>query len=796
MARGNVVQWNGQTGFIRDEADGQRCFFGDRSLRGLSAQAIHNGLEVEFDRGQNDRGPTARNVRPVGASKPAPPAGANPVGRAAPTAPRMGGRANPPVADNADPLNGVPVPQSLRQVLERVKSDVSRHPGLLLDRFIQPCKDQEQQRDELLRVAGLPGDAAVLAEQRTQRAEWLRNLSARVWQRVTLTPLTLHLARASALENAGLCLHPLYGFAYLPGSGLKGMARAYAETVWLAAQPEAEQPAAWQRIEEVFGWAPSSDRIDNRPKPWKPTSVPDYGPSQEAAAGSIVFHEAWPTQWPKLLVDIVNNHYSDYYQGDEPPGDWQSPVPVYFLAIQPGTAFEFALSKRRAEVPDELLQLAQQWLDGALEQLGCGAKTAAGYGAFRKEKDCVVSQSSALLEVGYTLELLTPAYLAGASQRKEDCDLRSATLRGLLRWWWRAMHAGFVDVDTLRCLEAAVWGSTDTGGAVGLRVSRIAGTPELSPYKSLNQQGKLRVNEAFAQQHGIPLQRGGMAGIVYAGYGMDEIAEGKRKQRWYMPAGAKWRVELTARAGHFRLTDAHGKVIREASISPEVILEQAKAALWWFCMLGGAGSKSRKGFGSMAMPTELASFQGSSWITLGNRLRTECGYPNQEFREERVGGPSLKLMRQLSRAALGEKALWVQVQTGWNDPWRVLDLIGRAMMACAGSKDELFGKHRTTKMGLGLPRKIHGPNNRPLPHQNPAHHQPPLHLEGVRGDRHSSPVLFHVSRDGNQLTVHVAGFPTADLRESEVSATAGLQAHLALLIRYLQGVQEELQKGR
>ena len=42
---------------------------------------------------------------------------------------------------------------------------------------------------------------------------------------ITIGPLTLHLARASALENAGICLHSLYGFTYLPGSGLKGMAR-------------------------------------------------------------------------------------------------------------------------------------------------------------------------------------------------------------------------------------------------------------------------------------------------------------------------------------------------------------------------------------------------------------------------------------------------------------------------------------------------------------------------------------------------------------------------------------------
>ena len=56
----------------------------------------------------------------------------------------------------------------------------------------------------------------------------------------------------------------------------------------------------------------------------------------------------WPEKWPGLLVDIVNNHHPTYYRGEGPPGDWDSPNPVYFLAVRPGTAFSFGLSKRGA----------------------------------------------------------------------------------------------------------------------------------------------------------------------------------------------------------------------------------------------------------------------------------------------------------------------------------------------------------------------------------------------------------------------------------------------------------------
>src|SRR5207248_5442031 len=113
-------------------------------------------------------------------------------------------------------------------------------------------------------------------------------------------------------------------------------------------------------------------------------------PPKEAQAGVIVFHDGWPETWPPLLVDILNNHHAGYYQRGEkgePPGDWDSPIPVYFLAVPAGQTFSFALSKRRSDVSDELLHLAGQWLAGALIHDGAGAKTATGYGAFRLKEE-------------------------------------------------------------------------------------------------------------------------------------------------------------------------------------------------------------------------------------------------------------------------------------------------------------------------------------------------------------------------------------------------------------------------
>src|SRR5665213_2137897 len=305
----------------------------------------------------------------------------------------------------------VPIGERIRNALRSCATNgwlENVHPGLVLDKFpltydpnnkVDWSKDvQRPTAEQVGRLSGSPPTDFPFAD---LLKRWKSVMAGAITvSATTISPLTLHLARASALENAGLCLHPLYGFAYLPGSGLKGMARAYAETVWLPTQTN--QNHAWNQIEDVFGWAPGSDRG----KSWKPQGIPERAKENNACVGSIVFHDAWPESWPQLIVDIVNNHHPDYYRANpddnsQPPGDWENPVPVYFLAVKPGTTFHFPLAKRREDVADRLLATASQWLLGALCHLGAGAKTVAGYGAFmptNEEPPALPSQSHAVYE--------------------------------------------------------------------------------------------------------------------------------------------------------------------------------------------------------------------------------------------------------------------------------------------------------------------------------------------------------------------------------------------------------------
>lgn len=563
------------------------------------------------------------------------------------------------------------LPQRTLDLLARVPL-TSRHPGLQLDKLSVPG-DQTVQKQAIEQVIRA-NDALASADGQFQqlRQRWISHVQpsgtvSTVLLRCTTTgPLTLHLSRASALENAGICLHPLYGFVYLPGSGLKGMARAFAETVWLPTQSDAK--AAWRKIEDVFGWAPNPDRKrqirdPNHPaaKRFRVESDPRT-PEINAHVGDIVFHDAWPETWPKLIVDIVNNHHPDYYQhngNQHPPGDWENPVPVYFLAAAPGVTFTFPLARRRADVADELLILASEWLLGALCHLGAGAKTNAGYGAFQPADESLSTLIASVdstwkksnapeknrAEFSTTLELVTPAFLAGANQQAEDCDLRPATLRGQLRWWWRTMHAGFLDVQTLRALEAAIWGDTKSGGAVRIVVEKRGSGSAIAFDKrskaSFNDQQKV-------SDLGIPNgdARKTTQGLWYASYGMDE----SNRRRFVLEPPASWCARLIARTAQFA----------GASISAQQALQQARSSLWLLTHFGGVGSKAGKGFGTMSMG-DLSDESLDCIRQSAADLRQSLSLGNQ-FNESAADSASLQQM-------LGP----VEVTFNWPLVWTVLD---------------------------------------------------------------------------------------------------------------------------
>lgn len=162
------------------------------------------------------------------------------------------------------------------------------------------------------------------------------------------------------IENAGLTLHRHFGYPYIPGSSVKGIARIGAK--W--------EDADDTNMRAVFG---------NEP-----------GVGEGFVKGQVAFMAAVPAETPRVVVDIVNCHHGEYYRSDDPNAralDNESPVPNFFLAVERDAPFLFQIRALpcAGEDAEHLLNLAERWLVAGLTLHGIGGKTAAGYGWFEED---------------------------------------------------------------------------------------------------------------------------------------------------------------------------------------------------------------------------------------------------------------------------------------------------------------------------------------------------------------------------------------------------------------------------
>jgi len=220
---------------------------------------------------------------------------------------------------------------------------------------------------------------------------------------------------AENVHETSMTLHHIYGIPYIPGSALKGIARD-AAVADLCSEIENEQPDVMDALISM----PDSNETDKAKREKKitkygkikrqngdPAKLEDSTiekiragwPKFEIArkvfggqkqAGKVIFFDVYPEKDVSIKLDIMNPHYSKYYNGDEAPADWQNPTPIKFLTVE-NTSFNFALALNKKETDRNqkiigsdpaLLDDAVIWLKKALSEQGVGAKVSVGYGYF------------------------------------------------------------------------------------------------------------------------------------------------------------------------------------------------------------------------------------------------------------------------------------------------------------------------------------------------------------------------------------------------------------------------------
>ena len=179
------------------------------------------------------------------------------------------------------------------------------------------------------------------------------------------------------VEN-GFSWHSTLGVPYIAGCAVKGLVRAWVEL-------------NEDKLEDVDKRA--------RLKRWFGTETKEEVAEQ---AGVFIFFDAIPEQRPSLMADIMTPHMGDWYadgakgnpnNAKAVPADWHEPIPVAFLAVKQAQ-FIFSIAPRKAQTDesekerqDAQLKAVFEALEQALEWLGAGAKTGAGYGYMTQEGD-------------------------------------------------------------------------------------------------------------------------------------------------------------------------------------------------------------------------------------------------------------------------------------------------------------------------------------------------------------------------------------------------------------------------
>jgi len=341
-----------------------------------------------------------------------------------------------------------PIPAASAQAWRTIRPQerVSLNPGLIFDRFVQDWGWREQQfRDKEAKKKAWQEIANIAPR---ADADLLVAWNERWWQAVTdvANAITFSLktdwrfiaglGRKGSLE-VGFTFHR-YGFPILPGSSVKGVARAWALL-------QIAEKVGTTELKELDGiLSADGDKERKKYEDWKagqPAEVQKLADDfrtifgTTAAAGRAVFFDAIPASLPTLELDIMNPHYPKYYSGEEPPTDWQSPVPVYFLTVAANTEFRFAVGWRGI-LDDEgrrLRDQAQQWLKDGLTQLGAGAKTSAGYGYFLPPQPSqpagAVSQPAATTQASQPAPTSPTPALPATPVPSEELVWRTGTVR-------------------------------------------------------------------------------------------------------------------------------------------------------------------------------------------------------------------------------------------------------------------------------------------------------------------------------------------------------------------------------
>lgn len=235
------------------------------------------------------------------------------------------------------------------------------------------------------------------------------------------------------------------GMPYIPSATLRGVARNQAIREFMNSDSSLDWKEAEKKVAPYFGSldAEGSDR-----------------------SGKVVFLDAYPSpsRTGGLAMDMANAIWS-----------WENGTPKYapnpnpFLSLEKST-FVIGLRKTTA-CTDVTLAKVRQWLETGLAE-GIGSQVNTGYGRLMSAK---VKRLPGFFEIDFTVQgqlihghqefinLNEPYKPNRKGELKpttiSHAEVRPTAFKSMLRYWFRSFALGILPVDTVKELEAKIFGS-------------------------------------------------------------------------------------------------------------------------------------------------------------------------------------------------------------------------------------------------------------------------------------------------------------------------------------------------
>ena len=218
--------------------------------------------------------------------------------------------------------------------------------------------------------------------------------------------LIIGLGNPSVYE-VSMTLHHIYGIPYIPAQAIKGVLRNYVINRYFslnkAEKLEIANAILNKNLSNIEELEQESKEVkqkvykkiaENKEKKALENKLFKFIFGKEDNKGNVIFFDAFPIGKVNIEVDIMNNHFPDYYEEKAPPADYQNPRPIKFLAVK-DTKFKFFIGLKknikldnlekfddneRIINKEHLLEYTTNLLKEAFELNGIGAKTSIGYG--------------------------------------------------------------------------------------------------------------------------------------------------------------------------------------------------------------------------------------------------------------------------------------------------------------------------------------------------------------------------------------------------------------------------------